>query len=94
MLRLWRLSQGGMGAGHLPELGGSLAQSTKMVEAFAIMTAFEDDLREAGKPGGRITRSDVSAIRANIDRTLEQHPDGAATGTLLAAVMKSRNRDS
>jgi len=93
MLRLWRLSQGGMGAGHLPENCGSMGQSTKMMEAFAIMGAFEAELRDS-KSSGRITKTDVADIRANIDRTLEQHPDGEATGVLLAAVMKSRNRQT
>lgn len=93
MLHIWRLSQGGMGSGHLPETGGSMDQSTKMMEAFAIMGAFEAELRDS-KSSRRITKTDVVDIRANIDRTLEQHPDGEATGALLAAVMKSRNHQT
>lgn len=92
MLKLWRLSQGGMGAGHLPELGGSMDQPVKMVEAFAIMSSFEAELQGSGKSGA-ITKTDVANIRASIDRALEIYPDGEATGALLAAVRKSRGEN-
>lgn len=93
MLRLWRLSQGGMGGGHLPEDGGGMTQSVKMMEAFALMSAFEAELQGSQQPGG-ITRADIEDIRDGIDRALELYPDGTATGPLLAAIQKSRNKEA
>lgn len=37
MLRLWRLFSPGMGAGHLPEAGGTMDQAAAMMDAFAVM---------------------------------------------------------
>ncbi|WP_376957740.1 hypothetical protein ABNQ39_11465 [Azospirillum sp. A26] len=91
MLHLWRLFQGGMGAGHLPEGPASMDQSVKMMEAFAIMSAFENELQGSKRPGS-ITKADVSDIRASIDRALEIYPDGKASGALLDAVRKSRGQ--
>lgn len=93
MLRLWRLSQGGMGAGHLPEAGGTMDQPTKMIEAFALMSAFEAELQASTQPG-TISRTDIEDIRAGIDRALDLYPDGMATGPLLAAIQKSRNKEA
>lgn len=44
MLRLWRLSQGGMARGWLPDPGGTLDQPRVMLEAFAVMSAVEHEL--------------------------------------------------
>lgn len=93
MLRLWRLFQGGAGAGHLPEVGAAMDQPTKMIDAFALMSAFEAEWKARGQPGA-ITRADVEDIRAGIDRALDLYPDGVASGPLLAAIQKSRNREA
>lgn len=92
MLRLWRLFQGGMGSGCLPDPGGSLDQPVLMIEAFAVMSATEAGLqdRENGGTSGRWTRQEVVAVRAQIARAKELYPDGPATGALLDAVMASR----
>jgi hypothetical protein len=50
MVRLWRLYQGGMGVGHLPESGGSGEQACVMLEAFAAMTAMELELKPRRDP--------------------------------------------
>ncbi|MBP2291046.1 hypothetical protein [Azospirillum rugosum] len=93
MLTLWRLyrGSGGMGSGHLPESGGTFDQPSKMMQAFFVMDAMAAELMEERKPG-KITKRDVADIKAHIDRTLEVHPDGEATGQLLEAVMKARRR--
>lgn len=90
MLRLWRLFQGGTGAGHLPEPGGAMDQPTKMIDALSLMSAFEAECQGSTQPG-TITQADVVDIRAGIDRALELYPDGVASGPLLAAIQKSRN---
>ena len=46
MLRLWSLWRGGgMAPGPLPEAGGIMDQPAIMLEAFAVMTAGEAELR-------------------------------------------------
>jgi len=45
-VRLWRLFQGGMAPGHLPEAGGTLDQGAWLLEAFSIMTAAERELEK------------------------------------------------
>ncbi len=45
MVRLWRLFQGGMGPGHLPDAGGVLDQPALMLDAFAYMNAVEAQLQ-------------------------------------------------
>ena len=46
MIQLWRLYQGGMGAGHLPDGGGTLVQATIMLDAFAIMSIAEAAIKK------------------------------------------------
>ena len=46
MIRLWRLYQGGMGGGHLPDAGGSGQQAAIMLDAFAAMNAAEAELEK------------------------------------------------
>jgi hypothetical protein len=49
MIRLWRMSQGGMaGPGPLPEAGGVLDQAAIMLQAFGIMNAAEKELKDEG----------------------------------------------
>lgn len=45
---LWRGTAGGLGGCHgpLPEPGGSLDQAAVMMEAFTLMAATENQLRE------------------------------------------------
>jgi hypothetical protein len=45
MVRLWRLYQGGTGIGHLPESGGSGEQACIMLEAFAVMSGAEAEMK-------------------------------------------------
>ena len=45
LVRLWRLAQGGMGLGLLPEAGGSLDQPAILLAAFDVMTAAERELK-------------------------------------------------
>lgn len=102
VLTLWRLFQGGgMGVGPLPEPGGSLDQPCALISAFFLMSGFERDLLDDGEDGQRrrkrrkrLGQAEVAAIRAGVDKALELYPDGSATGALLAAVMKARNRET
>ena len=41
-IRLWRLFQGGMAPGFLPDGGGTLDQAAIMLDAFAILSAAND----------------------------------------------------
>jgi len=45
MIRLWRLYQGGLAVGHLPDAGGTLDQPAIMLDAFALMSATEHELQ-------------------------------------------------
>jgi hypothetical protein len=45
LLRLWRAWQGGMGPGHLPERGGMLDQPAWLMDAFALMSKAERDMK-------------------------------------------------
>jgi hypothetical protein len=53
MARLWRLACPGMGAGHLPDAGGAGEQAAIMMDAFAVMSAAEAELRKANEPDRR-----------------------------------------
>lgn len=46
MVQLWRLFQGGMGIGPLPDPGGTMDQPCIMLDAFAVMSSIEAELRE------------------------------------------------
>lgn len=46
MVTFLRLYQGGMGVGHLPELGGVMDQSVLMIDALTLMDAFERKLND------------------------------------------------
>ncbi|CAO3428666.1 hypothetical protein [Azospirillum argentinense] len=94
MVRLWRMSQGGMGVGHLPEGPRAMSQSTLMMDAFALMTEAEAKMRAEGesKPGVW-TKRQIAEVRASVARANELYPDGPATGALLEAVLKSRQRE-
>ena len=93
MVRLWRLSHGGMGVGHLPEGPRSMSQSPLMMEAFALMSSVEAEIKEecGGKPGVW-TQRQIDETRAAVARANELYPDGPATGALLDAVLRSRSR--
>jgi hypothetical protein len=54
MVRLWRLYQGGVGIGHLPESGGAAEQACIMLEAFGVMTAAELEMKPSA--GGATSR--------------------------------------
>jgi hypothetical protein len=56
MIRLWRLYQGGMGGGHLPDAGGSGQQAAIMLDAFAAMNAAEAELEKDRKDRERLGR--------------------------------------
>lgn len=45
MVKLWRMYQGGMGAGLLPDAGGLMDQPVIMMEAFDIMSSAEAELK-------------------------------------------------
>ncbi len=45
MIRLWRLYEGGMGVGHLPDAGGSMDQAAIMLDAFGLMAAAKAALK-------------------------------------------------
>lgn len=46
MIRLWRLYQGGgMGAGYLPDAGGTMDQAAVMIGAFAVMSRVEAQIK-------------------------------------------------
>jgi len=45
MVRLWRFFQGGMGAGLLPDEGGTIDQAMIMLAAFSVMSAAEAELK-------------------------------------------------
>lgn len=100
VVTLWRLFQGGgMGAGLLPAAGGTLDQPAALIDAFFLMSRFERDLLDDGEggrrsPRKRLGKADVERIKAGIDKALELYPDGPATGALLAAVMRARNREA
>lgn len=49
MVRLWRLYQGGMAPGWLPDPGGVLDQAAILLDAFAVMSAAEAALQPKGK---------------------------------------------
>lgn len=92
MMRLWRMSQGGMGVGHLPEGPASLDQSILMMDAFAVMSVAEADLKEeADDKPGVWTRRQIAETRAAVAAAQKLYPDGPATGALLDAVMRSRS---
>ena len=44
IVRLWRLYSAGFGSGHLPDDGGVNDQSCWLLDAFNIMTKYEQDL--------------------------------------------------
>jgi hypothetical protein len=45
VVRLWRLFQGGFGAGYLPDAGGVNDQSAWLMDAFSLLTSFEKSLK-------------------------------------------------
>lgn len=89
LIRLWRLSQGGTGIGHLPEGPASLDQNPALMEAFAILSSAEAELREDESPG-HWSQSDLDAYEIAREKALALYPDGKAEGALLEAVLKSR----
>lgn len=91
LVRLWRLSQGGMGVGHLPEGPCSLDQGVLLMDVFGLLSAAEAEVRDdADAKPGVWTKRQVAEVEASIARAKELYPDGKATGALLEAVMKSR----
>ncbi|MCW2242263.1 hypothetical protein [Azospirillum canadense] len=91
MVRLWRLFQGGMSLGFMPEMAGAMDQSSKMLDAFSVMSAFEAEMKDEGDQT-RWTKKQVRETREAIAKAKELYPDGLATGPLLEATLKSRRR--
>lgn len=46
VVTLWHLCSAGMGAGHLPDSGGASEQACWLLEAFALMSAMERELKK------------------------------------------------
>lgn len=62
MVALWRLYQGGMGVGYLPDAGGSMDQPVMMIQAFQMMSDFEHRLKNGTDGGPALPLNDDDEI--------------------------------
>jgi len=57
-----------MGAGYLPEGGGTMDQPVKMLTAFSFMSEFEEKLKKSNEPGGIPIGEDGGVDYAEVNR--------------------------